>query len=60
MQFTVVKVLQRYLQSIETTMTRRENVIRFLVIRTMLMGAMVIGFYLGIRHRIADLSLIHG
>lgn len=50
MQFTALKRLQAVLQHIETTMVRRENVIRFLVGRSLLMLAMVVGFWLAMRN----------
>ncbi|NBW62035.1 MAG: hypothetical protein EBR33_02165 [Synechococcaceae bacterium WB4_1_0192] len=50
MQFTALKRLQTVLQHIETTMVRRENVIRFLVGRSLLMLAMVVGFWLAMRN----------
>jgi hypothetical protein len=50
MQFTALKRLQTVLQHIETTMVRRENVIRFLVGRSLLMLVMVVGFWLAMRN----------
>jgi len=50
MQFTALKRLQTVLQHIETTMVRRENVIRFLVGRSLLMLAMIVGFWLAMRN----------
>jgi hypothetical protein len=50
MEFTALKRLQAVLQHIETTMVRRENVIRFLVGRFLLMLAMVVAFWLAIRN----------
>lgn len=50
MQFTALKRLQTVLQHIETTMVRRENVIRFPVGRSLLMLAMVVGFWLAMRN----------
>ena len=50
MEFTALKRLQAVLQHIETTMVRRENVIRFLVGRSLLMLAMVVGFWLAMRN----------
>lgn len=42
--------LQQRMQRIEMAMTRRENVIRFLVARLLLMVTMVIGFWAVMRH----------
>ena len=42
--------LQQRVQRIEIAMTRRENVIRFLVVRLLLMLTMVIGFWAAMRH----------
>jgi len=50
MGFTALKRLQAVLQRIETTMVRRENVIRLLVGRFLLMLAMVVGFWLAMRN----------
>lgn len=50
MEFTALKRLQAVLQHIETTMVRRENVIRFLVGRSLLMLVMVVGFWLAMRN----------
>ena len=41
--------LQKHLEAIESSMMKRANVIRFLVARFLLMAAMVIGFWTGIR-----------
>ena len=50
MEFTALRRLQAVLQHIETTMVRRENVIRFLVGRFLLMLAMVVAFWLAMRN----------
>jgi hypothetical protein len=42
--------LQQRVQRFEIAMTRRENVIRFLVVRLLLMLTMVIGFWAAMRH----------
>ena len=52
MKFTAWKRLQDDLQRLETVMVRRDNVIRFLVGRFLLMLAMVIGFWFVMRHSI--------
>lgn len=49
MEFAVWKALQARMQTFESAMIRRENVIRFLVGRLLLMLAMVIGFWVTIR-----------
>jgi len=49
MQSPMVTWLQKHLEAIESSMMKRENVIRFLVARFLLMAAMVIGFWAGIR-----------
>ncbi|MFN5465656.1 MAG: hypothetical protein ACK40D_01835 [Cyanobacteriota bacterium] len=41
---TLFKALNQQLSAIETTITRRENVLSFLIIRFVLMSGMVIGF----------------
>jgi hypothetical protein len=41
--------LQKHLEAIESSMMKRENVVRFLIARFLLMAAMVIGFWAGIR-----------
>jgi len=41
--------LQDRLQAFEAVMVRRENVIRFLLVRFLLMFTMVLGFWLGVR-----------
>jgi MFS-type transporter involved in bile tolerance (Atg22 family) len=46
----MVARLQKRLQAIETTMMKRENVIRFLIARFLLMGAMVVAFWVGVRY----------
>jgi MFS-type transporter involved in bile tolerance (Atg22 family) len=46
----MVSGLQKRLQTIETTMMKRENVIRFLIARFLLMGAMVITFWVSLRY----------
>jgi hypothetical protein len=50
MEFAALKRLQDQLQIVESVMVRRENVIRFLVGRFLLMLTMVIGFWIGIRN----------
>lgn len=54
MEFSVWKQLQedlqQRLQAFEAVMIRRENVIRFLVARFVLMLTMVLGFWVGVRH----------
>ena len=50
MEFSAWNRLQTWLQSIESVMVRRENVIRFLVVRFLLMLTMVFGFWIGVRH----------
>jgi len=50
MEFAALKRLQAQLQIAESVMVRRENVIRFLVGRFLLMLTMVIGFWVGIRN----------
>jgi len=52
MPFSVWMRLQSQLQALEAALIRRENVIRFLVGRCLLMLAMVIGFWLVIRNAI--------
>ena len=49
MEFTAWARLQDRLQAFESVMVRRENVIRFLVGRFVLMLIMVLGFWVGIR-----------
>jgi uncharacterized membrane protein len=49
MDFTAWKRLQERLQAFEAYMVRRENVIRFLIGRFVLMLMMVLGFWVGIR-----------
>lgn len=46
----MVASLQKRLQAIETTMMKRENVIRLLIARFLLMGAMVVAFWVGLRY----------
>ncbi|MEY4354782.1 MAG: hypothetical protein RLZZ609_3023 [Cyanobacteriota bacterium] len=41
---TLLKALNQRLSAIETTITRRENVLSFLIIRFVLMSGMVLGF----------------
>ena len=50
MEFSAWKSLQVWLHNLESTMVRRENVIRFLVARFLLMFVMVLGFWVGVRH----------
>jgi hypothetical protein len=50
MEFAAWKQLQAQLQAFESTMVRRENVIRFLLGRFLLMLAMVVGFWVAIRN----------
>ena len=50
MDIAAVKRLQDLLQAFESAMVRRENVIRFLVGRFLLMLTMVIGFWIAIRN----------
>ena len=50
MEFAALKRLQDQLQIVDSVMVRRENVIRFLVGRFLLMLTMVIGFWIGIRN----------
>ncbi|MEY2645179.1 MAG: hypothetical protein RLZZ611_1828 [Cyanobacteriota bacterium] len=52
MQFSTWTRLQSQLQAFESTLVRRENVIRFLVGRFLLMLVMVIGFWVAIRNTI--------
>jgi hypothetical protein len=49
MEFTAWTQLQQRLQSLEAVLIRRENVIRFLVARLLLMLVMVLGFWLVVR-----------
>jgi hypothetical protein len=46
----MVASLQKRLEAIETRMMKRENVIRFLIARFLLMGAMVVAFWVGLRN----------
>ena len=50
MDIAAVKRLQDLLQAFESAMVRRENVIRFLVGRFLLMLSMVIGFWIAVRN----------
>jgi hypothetical protein len=50
MHILMVSGLQKRLQTIETTMMERKNVIRFLIARFLLMGAMVIAFWVSLRY----------
>jgi hypothetical protein len=50
MEFSAWNRLQTWLQSVESVMVRRENVIRFLVVRFLLMLTMVLGFWIGVRY----------
>ena len=52
MKFTAWKRLQDDLQSLEAAMVRRDNVIRFLVGRFVLMLAMVVSFWFIMRDSI--------
>ena len=52
MQFSTWTRLLSQLQAFESTLVRRENVIRFLVGRFLLMLVMVIGFWVAIRNTI--------
>lgn len=54
MEFAAWTRLQRRLQTMETSLLRRENVIRFLMARFLLMGSMVIGFWLLMRESLAS------
>jgi hypothetical protein len=49
MEFDTWKRLQARLQAVEMALARRDNVIRFLVARVLVMLTMVIGFWVGIR-----------
>lgn len=49
MEFAAWKQLQAQLQAFEASMVRRENVIRFLIGRFLLMLAMIVGFWVAIR-----------
>lgn len=49
MELAVLKRLQDRLLALEAAMLRRENVIRFLVGRFLVMLMMVLGFWIGIR-----------
>lgn len=51
MECAALKRLQAQLQAFESTMLRRENVIRFLVGRFLLMLMMVLGFWMAFRNR---------
>lgn len=53
-EFAAWTRLQRRLQTMETSLMRRENVIRFLMARFLLMGSMVIGFWLLMRESLAS------
>lgn len=54
MEFAAWTRSQRRLQTMETSLLRRENVIRFLLARFLLMGSMVIGFWLLMRESLAS------
>ena len=41
---TLLQALKQRLSAIETSITRRENVLSFLIIRFVLMSGMVLGF----------------
>jgi hypothetical protein len=47
---TVLHALQQRLEAVETTLTRRENMIRFLLGRLLLMGTMLAVFVISL-HR---------
>jgi hypothetical protein len=50
MEFAAWKQLQAKPQAFESMMVRRENVIRFLLGRFLLMLTMVVGFWVAIRN----------
>lgn len=52
MECAALKRLQAQLQAFESIMLRRENVIRFLVGRFLLMLMMVLGFWITFRNRL--------
>jgi hypothetical protein len=45
MTLAPLQQLQARIAAVETTLMKRENVIRFLVVRLLLMLAMVVGFW---------------
>lgn len=52
MHLPLLQSLQERLKALEAVIFKRENVIRFLILRFLLMLAMVIGFWAGIRQAI--------
>jgi hypothetical protein len=46
---TVLQALRRRVEAVETTLTRRENMIRFLLGRLLLMGLMLTAFVVGLQ-----------
>ena len=49
MTLASLQQLQARIAAVETTLMKRENVIRFLVVRLLLMLAMVVGFWAAMR-----------
>lgn len=49
MTLAPLQQLQARIGAVETTLMKRENVIRFLVVRLLLMLAMVVGFWAAMR-----------
>jgi len=49
MRLAPLQQLQSRIAAVETTLMKRENVIRFLVVRLLLMLAMVVGFWAAMR-----------
>jgi hypothetical protein len=49
MTLAPLQQLQARITAVETTLMKRENVIRFLVVRLLLMLAMVLGFWAAMR-----------